>query len=142
MPFSIPLALAIYLVIWFIVLFAVLPVRRHLAARSGQDMVKGARSRRARRAAAARQGDLDDSDFGRGVRRPRRFRSFRGKLTVNWRRAARGGRPLVDGAVRIRLVDGLSWGERVAQLVEHLTFNQRVMGSSPIALTNEIKELP
>ena len=26
--------------------------------------------------------------------------------------------------------------ERVAQLVEHLTFNQGVMGSSPIALTN------
>jgi hypothetical protein len=27
--------------------------------------------------------------------------------------------------------------ERVAQLVEHLTFNQEVMGSNPIALTNE-----
>ena len=26
--------------------------------------------------------------------------------------------------------------ERVAQLVEHLTFNQEVMGSNPIALTN------
>ena len=31
--------------------------------------------------------------------------------------------------------------ERVAQLVEHLTFNQEVMGSNPIALTNEIKDL-
>ena len=31
--------------------------------------------------------------------------------------------------------------ERVAQLVEHLTFNQRVMGSSPIALTNKINKL-
>jgi hypothetical protein len=31
--------------------------------------------------------------------------------------------------------------ERVAQLVEHLTFNQEVMGSNPIALTNEINEL-
>jgi hypothetical protein len=31
--------------------------------------------------------------------------------------------------------------ERVAQLVEHLTFNQEVMGSNPIALTNKIKEL-
>ena len=32
-------------------------------------------------------------------------------------------------------------GERVAQSVEHLTFNQRVVGSSPTALTNEIKGL-
>jgi hypothetical protein len=31
--------------------------------------------------------------------------------------------------------------ERVAQLVEHLTFNQEVMGSNPIALTNKIKDL-
>jgi hypothetical protein len=31
--------------------------------------------------------------------------------------------------------------ERVAQLVEHLTFNQEVMGSNPIALTNEINML-
>jgi hypothetical protein len=29
--------------------------------------------------------------------------------------------------------------ERVAQVVEHLTFNQVVVGSSPTALTNEIK---
>lgn len=27
------------------------------------------------------------------------------------------------------------WEERVAQPVEHLTFNQGVMGSNPIALT-------
>jgi hypothetical protein len=33
------------------------------------------------------------------------------------------------------------FGERVAQLVEHLTFNQRVMGSNPIALTNKINYL-
>jgi hypothetical protein len=31
--------------------------------------------------------------------------------------------------------------ERVAQLVEHLTFNQEVMGSNPIALTIEISGL-
>jgi hypothetical protein len=31
--------------------------------------------------------------------------------------------------------------ERVAQLVEHLTFNQEVMGSNPIALTIEINAL-
>ena len=31
--------------------------------------------------------------------------------------------------------------ERVAQLVEHLTFNQGVMGSSPIALTKVFKGL-
>jgi hypothetical protein len=31
--------------------------------------------------------------------------------------------------------------ERVAQLVEHLTFNQEVMGSNPIALTNETNML-
>jgi hypothetical protein len=31
--------------------------------------------------------------------------------------------------------------ERVAQLVEHLTFNQEVMGSNPIALTNKINKL-
>ena len=30
-------------------------------------------------------------------------------------------------------------GGRVAQLVEHLTFNQVVLGSSPSALTKEIK---
>jgi hypothetical protein len=29
--------------------------------------------------------------------------------------------------------------ERVAQLVEHLTFNQEVAGSIPAALANEIK---
>jgi hypothetical protein len=34
-----------------------------------------------------------------------------------------------------------SWIERVAQSVEHLTFNQGVPGSSPGALTNEIKKL-
>ncbi len=32
-------------------------------------------------------------------------------------------------------------GGRVAQLAEHLTFNQKVPGSSPGALTNQIKEL-
>ena len=31
--------------------------------------------------------------------------------------------------------------ERVAQLVEHLTFNQVVLGSSPSALTNIINNL-
>ena len=31
--------------------------------------------------------------------------------------------------------------ERVAQSVEHLTFNQGVLGSSPSALTNKIKGL-
>jgi hypothetical protein len=31
--------------------------------------------------------------------------------------------------------------ERVAQLVEHLTFNQEVPGSSPGALTNKINDL-
>jgi hypothetical protein len=30
-------------------------------------------------------------------------------------------------------------GERVAQMVEHLTFNQVVLGSSPSALTSKIK---
>ena len=29
----------------------------------------------------------------------------------------------------------------VAQSVEHLTFNQRVMGSNPVGLTNKIKGL-
>jgi hypothetical protein len=32
-------------------------------------------------------------------------------------------------------------GEPVAQMVEHLTFNQVVLGSSPSGLTNEIKQL-
>jgi hypothetical protein len=32
-------------------------------------------------------------------------------------------------------------GERVAQLVEHLTFNQRVSGSNPDALTIKINRL-
>jgi hypothetical protein len=31
--------------------------------------------------------------------------------------------------------------ERVAQSVEHLTFNQGVLGSSPSALTTETNEL-
>ncbi len=31
--------------------------------------------------------------------------------------------------------------ERVAQSVEHLTFNQGVLGSSPSALTNKIRYL-
>jgi hypothetical protein len=31
------------------------------------------------------------------------------------------------------------WNERVAQSVEHLTFNQGVLGSSPSALTNKIR---
>jgi hypothetical protein len=35
----------------------------------------------------------------------------------------------------------IPFGERVAQSVEHLTFNQEVAGSIPAALTNEIKEL-
>jgi hypothetical protein len=32
--------------------------------------------------------------------------------------------------------------ERVAQAVEHVTFNHGVAGSSPAALTNEINSLP
>jgi hypothetical protein len=31
------------------------------------------------------------------------------------------------------------WSERVAQSVEHLTFNQGVVGSSPTALTKQIQ---
>src|SRR6185436_18847457 len=34
-----------------------------------------------------------------------------------------------------------STSERVAQPVEHLTFNQEVLGSSPSALTKEIRHL-
>src|SRR5215210_6455507 len=34
-----------------------------------------------------------------------------------------------------------STSERVAQPVEHLTFNQEVLGSSPSALTNEFNDL-
>ena len=55
--------------------------------------------------------------------------------------AVRGpGPPLltrrVDAATPTTLLE-----ERVAQLVEHLTFNQEVMGSNPIALTIKINEL-
>jgi hypothetical protein len=35
----------------------------------------------------------------------------------------------------------LDQGGRIAQLVEQLTLNQRVVGSNPTAPTNEIKEL-
>jgi hypothetical protein len=35
----------------------------------------------------------------------------------------------------------IRFGERVAQSVEHLTFNQEVAGSIPAALTNEINLL-
>ena len=35
----------------------------------------------------------------------------------------------------------LPFGGRVAQLVEHLTFNQTVTGSNPVALTNLLKHL-
>lgn len=41
----------------------------------------------------------------------------------------------------MRLVQAHTLRERVAQPVEHLTFNQGVMGSNPIALTREIKGL-
>lgn len=41
----------------------------------------------------------------------------------------------------MRLVQAHTLRERVAQLVEHLTFNQGVMGSNPIALTKGINEL-
>ena len=41
-----------------------------------------------------------------------------------------GRRPYTLAQRGMRIYD-----ERVAQLVEHLTFNQVVMGSSPIALT-------
>jgi hypothetical protein len=34
------------------------------------------------------------------------------------------------------------WWGRIAQLVEQLTLNQRVVGSNPTALTNEINHLP
>ena len=34
-----------------------------------------------------------------------------------------------------------AWSEPVAQVVEHLTFNQVVLGSSPSGLTNKIKRL-
>jgi hypothetical protein len=36
----------------------------------------------------------------------------------------------------MRLLQTIPLGERVAQPVEHLTFNQEAMGSNPIALTN------
>ena len=38
------------------------------------------------------------------------------------------------------MVAHLPWG-RVAQLAEHLTFNQRVTGSIPVAPTNNFNEL-
>jgi hypothetical protein len=37
---------------------------------------------------------------------------------------------------------GMFQSERVAQAVEHVTFNHGVAGSSPAALTNEINSLP
>ena len=52
MPFSTPLAIAIYLTIWWIVLFAILPLgvrSRH----EESDTPDGRRPRRAGRAAAA-----------------------------------------------------------------------------------------
>ena len=41
----------------------------------------------------------------------------------------------------MRLLQTLPLGERVAQPVEHLTFNQEVPGSIPGALTSEINYL-
>ncbi len=41
MPFPVPLALAIYLVIWFTVLFAVLPFGVTSQHEAGEQMVKG-----------------------------------------------------------------------------------------------------
>ena len=57
-------AIAIYFLIWWIVLFAVLPwgVRAQ-----GEDSRAGDRSRRAARAAAHGQADLDDGGRRRGV---------------------------------------------------------------------------
>ena len=55
----------------------------------------------------------------------------------------------VAGAVTLTRLPGLPtvrarrrMVERVAQLVEQLTFNQQVQGSSPCALTNKISWLP
>jgi hypothetical protein len=47
------------------------------------------------------------------------------------------GKPTHDGASDPK--DPSTASERVAQSVEHLTFNQRVPGSSPGALTNKNK---
>jgi hypothetical protein len=46
------------------------------------------------------------------------------------------------GNIDHRLFQALNFvRERVAQSVEHLTFNQRVVGSSPTALTNEDNDI-
>ena len=42
---------------------------------------------------------------------------------------------------RLRRAPAVRPYEPVAQVVEQLTFNQRVAGSSPAGLTNKIKEL-
>ena len=49
------------------------------------------------------------------------------------------GRPRSPVQAKADGLKSIEFIERVAQSVEHLTFNQRVMGSSPIALTNKIK---
>ncbi|KAF2988997.1 DUF1467 family protein [Methylocystis sp. MJC1] len=42
MPFPLPLALAIYVTIWWIVLFAVLPLGVRSAEEAGEDLPEGA----------------------------------------------------------------------------------------------------
>src|SRR2546430_16523189 len=79
------------------------------------------RSRPAGRTVACRLGHIDTFDLGLSSWRWSRLPIMLHLLTR-----------CLDAATPATLLE-----ERVAQLVEHLTFNQEVMGSNPIALTNK-----
>jgi hypothetical protein len=100
-------------------------VRRPVAARS-RRRGSGNRSRSAGHAKTRRQIRLDDADFGLRFRRGCRACQIRGLSAASIDPLGRCG--YCKPAFR----------ERVAQSVEHLTFNQEVAGSIPAALTNKI----
>jgi hypothetical protein len=62
-----------------------------------------------------------------------------GLFRRNLRHKSRGSGALAALLTACRTARKPRPGERVAQMVEHLTFNQVVLGSSPSALTSKIK---
>jgi hypothetical protein len=110
-------------------------------ARRGQ----GAKSGRRRGARRGRRHDRWDAGIKlRGLPlRQGRLPVCRGQPctghTARWAQRARQSRCFLLTGPGTRFY--IRRGEPVAQMVEHLTFNQVVLGSSPSGLTNEIKAL-
>ncbi len=106
-------------------------LRRAIAA-GERGLCRGNGPRRTRRAKAVGQSRLDNRHLGDCFWPP--YPSCKAVWLSN------GADSSIDRFASYRYSDEPSH-ERVAQLVEHLTFNQRVMGSNPIALTNVLNHL-